>query len=98
MTFEKLKLLALTMDEEQQAATLRELCNDPRFAAVLKLFLDEKEKASDDAAQPSRAVHHGVLAHAAGSRFQFLELENRLRAACTPAKTKRKTPAPESEE
>lgn len=98
MTYAKLKSLALSMDEAQQLATLKQLANDPRFAAVLKLILDEKEKTSDDAAQPRRAVHHGVLAHAAGSRFQMLELEHRLRAVCTPDKPRRKeTPVVEEE-
>lgn len=94
MTYAKLKSLALAMGEAEQVATLKQLANDPRFAAVLKLILDEKEKASDDAAQPRRAVHHGVLAHAAGSRFQMMELENRLRAVCTPDKPRRKESTP----
>jgi hypothetical protein len=98
MTYAKLKSLALTMGEAEQVATLKQLANDPRFAAVLKLILDEKEKASDDAALPPRAVHHGVLAHAAGSRFAMTELENRLRAVCTPDKPRRKEPVEPPEE
>jgi hypothetical protein len=93
MTFAKLKALALAMSPEDREATLKQLCNDPRFAAVVSLIWEEKEKASDDAALPTRAVHHGVLAHAAGSRYQLTELENRLRAHCTPEKVRRKAQA-----
>ena len=89
MTFSKLKSLALAMGEEERTSTLKQLCNDPRMAAVVSLIWEEKEKASDDAALPPRAVHHGVLAHAAGSRYQLNELQNRLRACCTPEKARR---------
>lgn len=98
MTFAKLKSLALAMGEEERAATLKQLCNDPRMAAVVALIWEEKEKASDDAALPPRAVHHGVLAHAAGSRYQLNELENRLRSCCTPEKSKRKVQAQQADE
>lgn len=95
MTFAKLKTIALAMPAEEREATLKQLCNDPRFAAVISLIWEEKETASDDAALPPRSVHHGVLAHAAGSRYQLTQLENRLRACCTPEKARRKAPAPE---
>ena len=89
MTFSKLKALALAMPEDERDATLKQLCNDPRFAAVLRVVWDEKESASDDAALPPRALHHGVMAHAAGSRYALNMLENRVRAACAPEKTRR---------
>lgn len=94
MTFAKLKSLALAMSEEERDATLKQLCNDPRGAAVLKLILDEKEQVSDTMATREMCERPNLLARAAGGRFLCMELEGRLSAACTPEKPKRKVAAP----
>lgn len=93
MTFDKLKAIAQAMPADQRDATLRELTNEPRFAAVLRVILDEKENVSDAACQLKFAEHHGSLAHASGARYAWLELEGKIREACTPPK--RKSPPPE---
>lgn len=99
MTFSKLKSLALAMSEEERDATLKQLCDDPRGAAVLKLILDEKESVSDTMATREMCERPNLLARAAGGRFLCMELESRLSAACTPEKaTKRKPAEPPPEE
>jgi hypothetical protein len=88
MTFEKLQALARELTPERRDAELRALTNDPRFAAVLRVVLDEKELISDSACQLKFADHAGSLAHAAGARYAWLEFEGRVREACLPAKRK----------
>lgn len=75
------------MTVEQCAAELRSLANDPRLAAILRVVIEEKELVSDSACQLKFAEHHGSLAHAAGARYAWLELEARIRSACEPPKT-----------
>ncbi len=94
MTFEKLTAAARAMSAAEQQATLKQLCEDARGAAVLKLLMDEKELVSDSASQLKFANSHGCLAHAAGARYNLLELEGKLRAVCTPEKVRRKAAAP----
>ena len=92
MKFAKFQQLASAMDEAEVAATLRQLCADPRFAAVIRLIEDQKMLAADGSAQLKFAEHHGCLAHAAGVRYGLMELEGRLRAVCEPPKIR--TPQP----
>jgi len=88
MTFENLLALARELTPERRDAELRALTNDPRFAAVLRVVLDEKELISDSACQLKFAEAPGALAHAAGARYAWLEFEGRLREACLPPKRK----------
>lgn len=89
MTFEKLRAVAVEMSAEERDATLVQLAKDPRFAAVLRVVLDEKENVADSACALKFADNHGCLAHAAGARYAWLELEGRIRTACE-ARVKRK--------
>lgn len=98
MTFSKLEALARNMDAEQCQATLKQLCDDPRLAAVLKLIRDEKEIVSDTMTDKGIVERPQLLARAAGGRFLCMELEAKLRAVCTPEKPKRKPSARQADE
>lgn len=93
MKYEDLVAAARELPAQQRDATLRQLVNDPRFAAVLALILEQKDLAADSSARLDFANNHGCLAHAGGVRYGMLELENRLRTACAPRKPKPPTPA-----
>lgn len=93
MKYEELQALARAMSPEEAEATLRQLANDRRFAAVIRLVTEQKELASDSSSALQFANSHGCLAHAAGVRYGMLELEGRFRALCTPKKKKAEPPS-----
>lgn len=94
MKFASLQQLARAMDDAEAAATLRQLCADPRFAAVVKLLADEKDIIAESACALKFADHHGCLAHAAGGRCALAAVEGRLRQLCDPPISR--TPKPPS--
>lgn len=96
MKFAKLEQLARAMDADEVQASLRSLATDTRFAAVVRLVIDQKELASDGSSQLKFANHHGCLAHAAGVRYGLTELNNSIRQACEPP-VKRGAQAPPDE-
>lgn len=94
MKFAKLKTLAAGMSEDEVRDSLKSLVTDNRFAAVLKLLLDQKELSGDASCQLQFANNPGCLAHAAGVRYGMLELESRIKQLCEPP-VKRGAQAPE---
>src|SRR5512144_1180239 len=94
MKFEKLHAIARAMAPEEVTATLRQLCADPRFGAVLRVIQDQKDFAADGSCQLKFAEHAGLLAHAAGVRYGLVELEGRIRATCEPPKKRGPQPPP----
>lgn len=88
MKYQKLKEIAEGLTAVEVEARLRQLCQDERFAAVVRLILDVKDVGSDAACQLQFADHHGLLAHAAGVRYGMIELEGRIKTAAEPPKAR----------
>lgn len=84
MKYAKLKNLAENMTPEEVNDSLRSLASDTRFAAVVRLVLDQKNLSGDASCGLSFANNHGCLAHAAGVRYGMMELEGQIRQLCDP--------------
>jgi hypothetical protein len=86
MKYTTLEKMARELDAKEIDAGLRSLMNDNRFAAVVRIIIDQRALADLESCQLRFANSHGALAHAAGVRYGLLELENRLRQTSEPPK------------
>ena len=84
MKYQQMEAMARGLSTEELNDSLKGIVADQRFAAVLRLILDQKEMAADGASQLKFAELHGMLAHAAGVRYGMIELEGRIKAICEP--------------
>lgn len=69
MKFQTLEEKGRGMSEAEVGASLRSLCNDPRFAAVVAIVQRHREQFVDGGAVQSLANNHGALAHNGGSVY-----------------------------
>jgi hypothetical protein len=93
--FAKLEQIARAMDAQELQDSLRSLTNDNRFAAVVRLIIDQKDLSSDGSSQLKFANLHGCLAHAAGVRYGMLELEGQIKQIADPPAKRGAQPPPE---
>lgn len=97
MKFATLEEKGRAMSDQEIAANVRSLANDPRFAAVVGIVMRHKEQFVDGGAVQALANSHGALAHNAGSVYALNGLLGVIKQISDRPK-RRGEKAPESEE
>lgn len=92
MNQEQLVVKARSLSERDASEFLRQLAQDERWIAVIKMVDEHREGYIVEASKQSNATHAGVQAHAMGSVFALQVLLENLSAVARPPKRRRREP------